>query len=65
MSVGGLSLVLPHPFDPGTQLAIELRSMTRQVTRALRIRVVYSIEHPSGDWITGACFMEPLNAAAE
>ena len=60
ISVGGLSLVLAKPFDSGSLLAIELRSMTRNVTRTLQIRILYVVEHPSGDWIAGASFVQPL-----
>ncbi len=61
ISVGGLSLVVSHPFDAGSLVAIELRSMTRNLIRPLQVRVLYSIEHPSGDWILGSSFVEPLN----
>jgi len=60
ISVGGLSLVLGHALDAGTLLSIELRSMTRNIVRTLQVRVIYSIEHPSGDWILGTHFLQPL-----
>jgi hypothetical protein len=27
----------------------------------LQIRILYIIEHPSGDWIAGASFVHPLS----
>jgi hypothetical protein len=60
ISIGGLSLVLTHPSDPGTLMAIDLRSMTRNITHSVQIRIIYTIEHPSGDWIAGAAFVQPL-----
>jgi hypothetical protein len=60
ISVGGMSLVLTRPLDSGTLLDIELRSMTRNVSQTFQIRVIYSIEHPSGDWILGTSFVQPM-----
>ena len=61
ISGGGVSLVLSHPVDAGTLLAVELRSMTRNFSRAVQVRVVYCIEHPSGDYILGGAFTQPLS----
>jgi len=60
ISSGGISLVVSHPFESGSLVLIELRSMTRNVSGQLQVRVIYSIEHPSGDWILGASFVKPL-----
>jgi hypothetical protein len=60
ISVGGLSLVTTQAFDPGSLIGIELRSMTRNIAHTLQVRIIYSIEHPSGDWIAGARFVQPL-----
>lgn len=60
ISVGGISLVLSHPVDSDTLLSIELSSTTRQFSRTVQVRVVYCIEHPSGDYILGGAFVNPL-----
>jgi hypothetical protein len=60
ISVGGVSLVLTHPFEPESLVSIELRSMARGVVHPVQVRIIYSIEHPSGDWILGASFVDPL-----
>lgn len=61
VSLGGISLVLSRPFDTGTELSVELRSNFRHFSRTVRIRVIYCIEHPSGDWIVGASFAQVLS----
>lgn len=60
ISVGGMNLVMTQPFESGSLLFIELRSMTRNIVRTVQLRIIYSIEHPSGDWIAGASFVQPL-----
>lgn len=61
ISVGGISLVVARPFDSNTELSVELRSNFRHFSRTMRIRVCYCIEHPSGDWILGASFIQALS----
>jgi hypothetical protein len=61
ISVGGISLVLSQPFDSGSMLGLELRSMTRNIARMFQVTILYTIEHPSGDWISGARFVQPLS----
>ena len=61
ISVGGISLVLSHPVDAGTLLAVELRRTTHNFSRAVQVRVIYCIEHPSGDFILGGYFTNPLD----
>jgi hypothetical protein len=60
ISVGGVSLVLSHPFEADSLVSIELRSMARGLVRGVQVRIIYSIEHPSGDWILGASFVDAL-----
>lgn len=60
ISAGGVSLVLSQPVESGTLLAVELRSTIRNFSRLVQVRVVYCIEHPSGDYILGGAFVLPL-----
>jgi hypothetical protein len=60
ISAGGISLVLSHEFASGDIIAVELRSMTRSFVREFKLRVIYCIEHPSGDYILGGSFTSPL-----
>jgi hypothetical protein len=61
ISAGGVSLVIGHEFSSGDILAVEIRSMPRNFTRQLKVRVIYCIEHPSGEYIIGGSFTSPLN----
>lgn len=60
ISAGGVSLVLGHEFTSGALIALELRNTGRNFARTLQVRVIYCIEHPSGDWILGGAFVSPL-----
>jgi PilZ domain len=60
ISAGGVSLVISHGFSSDDILAVELRSMPRNFARQLKVRVIYCIEHPSGDYIVGGSFISPL-----
>jgi hypothetical protein len=60
VSAGGVSLVLAHEFSSNDIIVVELRSMTRNFVRELKVRVIYCIEHPSGDYILGGSFTSPL-----
>ena len=61
ISATGISLVIARPIDPGTIFKIELRSVARNVTRPLKVHVVYCIEHPCGELILGGRFAEVLS----
>lgn len=61
ISATGISLVFNRPLEPGTVLAVDLLDpRTQQFLNSLRIRVLYSLEHPSGDWILGGAFDSQL-----
>jgi hypothetical protein len=62
ISPGGISLVVSRPFDPGTVLTVELLDQTTQrFSPPFQVRVVYAIEHPSGDWLLGGSFLKRLS----
>ena len=62
ISPGGISLVVHYPFEPGTLLTVELLDQTTQhFSPTLQVRVVYTVEHPSGDWILGGSFTQRLS----
>lgn len=60
ISVGGISLVLSRRLDTGTLLAVRLKSLTEGFQEELPVRVLYAVEEPGGDWITGCAFMKEL-----
>src|SRR5436190_6506298 len=62
ISPGGISLIVHRPIDAGKILAVELLDRTTQrFSATLQVRVVYAIEHPSGDWIIGGSFTSRLS----
>jgi hypothetical protein len=61
--VDGLGLVVSKPFEEGSRLRVTLHNETKSVTRTLIIRVIYALEHPSGDWIMGGAFTRQLSGA--
>jgi len=60
LSAGGISLVLPEPVDPGKVVTIQLTSKPRNVTRTLQVRVIYCVDHPSGEALLGGSFVSDL-----
>jgi hypothetical protein len=62
ISASGISLVLNGPVEPETTLYIELLNRPSSYLCMLRLRVVYSVEHPNGLFIVGGAFLQRLNA---
>jgi len=60
----GISLIMTRPVEAGSVLSVDLvDTKTNQFSRTLQVKVVYSVEHPSGDWIMGGSFSSPLAEA--
>ena len=57
ISPEGISLILSRPVEAGTILSVDLiDTKTNRFSRTLQVKVVYAVEHPSGDWIMGGSF---------
>jgi len=57
ISPEGISLILSRPVESGTVLSVDLLdTKTNRFSRTLQVRVLYAVEHPSGDWIMGGTF---------
>lgn len=61
VSAGGLGLLLPCEFSPGTVLRIELPAEVAQPARLLLIRVVHCVEAPGRGWLLGCEFANQLD----
>jgi len=61
ISAGGISLIVSQPAAPGSLVQIDLRHTQRNYRRGLELRVLYCIEHPSGEWILGGSYLEGLS----
>jgi hypothetical protein len=63
ISQGGIGLLLTHCFQPGTELAVELREHTGAIRRVVRARVVHASATTNGGnscWLLGCAFDTPL-----
>ena len=61
ISPEGISLILTRPVEAGTVLSVDLiDTRTNRFSRTLQVRVLYAVEHPSGDWIMGGTFAAKL-----
>jgi hypothetical protein len=61
ISATGISLVVPLPYPSNSIITIQLHSMPRDLARSLDVRVVYCVEHPSGETILGGSFVNNLS----
>lgn len=63
ISPEGISLILSRPVEAGTVLSVDLiDTKTNRFSRTLQVSVLYSVEHPTGDWILGGTFTSRLTS---
>jgi len=61
ISPEGVSLIVSRPVESGTVLSVDLiDTKTNRFSRTLEVRVIYAVEHPTGDWILGGTFSSKL-----
>ncbi|MFN4258734.1 MAG: PilZ domain-containing protein [Gemmataceae bacterium] len=60
ISAGGISLIVPRGFEPHSVLTLQLVNKLKNYRCDVRIRVIYCLEHPTGEWILGAAFTRNL-----
>ena len=61
ISPEGISLVVNRYFEAGTVLNVDLIDRrSNRFSNTLQVRVLYAIEHPSGEWILGGLFGDKL-----
>jgi hypothetical protein len=66
LSPEGISLIMNRPVEAGSILSLDLiDTKTNQFSRTLQVKVVYSVEHPSGDYIMGGSFRSRLTDAEQ
>lgn len=62
ISASGISLILSRPVEAGTVLSVDLiDTKTNKFSRTLQVKVIYAVEHPTGDWIMGGNFSSRLS----
>jgi hypothetical protein len=63
ISTSGVALLIGREFAPGTVLTVELENSGEGMARALRARVVHTLEIPPEDrWLHGCAFERELSA---
>jgi hypothetical protein len=60
ISVGGISLLVNGPVEAGTILTVHLENDRHNFSRLIRLRVIYCLERPDGEWILGGSFLQRL-----
>jgi hypothetical protein len=58
ISTGGVGLLLNAPIEPGTALAIEMKTMDPATSLTLPARVVHATKQEGGSWIMGCKFLK-------
>src|SRR5262249_39835014 len=61
LSVAGIGVLLERRFEPGTVLAVELRSPDHSVTRTLEMCVIRVSRAGQKRWLVGCVFTQPLS----
>src|SRR5690242_3805741 len=60
VSLGGVSLAVDRPFEPGDLLSVELPGATEQTRCNVLACVVHVGEMPEGGWVLGCTFSREL-----
>jgi hypothetical protein len=60
VSLGGLALVVPHPYEAGSLLLVVPEVLPRDLAPGLAVRVLHVAPHGSGLWMAGCEFLTPL-----
>ena len=60
VSQSGIALIVPHPYDSGSVLAIVPEVLPRSLSPALEARVLHVTPHGDGLWMAGCEFLAPL-----
>jgi hypothetical protein len=63
ISAGGMGLLLPCEFGPGTLLNLDLEGTPAHAAGPALLRVVRVVSRPAGDWFLGCEFARRLDAA--
>ena len=61
ISPAGLGLMTRQPFDPGTILALEVKTLDECNTLPPEARVVHATPLANGRWLIGCVFRQPMS----
>lgn len=57
----GIGLVVPHRFDAGTLLTVEVQDPAEDYARTLHVHVVHAAALPEGGWLLGCTLQTELS----
>jgi hypothetical protein len=60
VSLGGIALIVPHPYEAGSVLAVVPEVLPQSLAPALEARVLHVTPHGDGHWMAGCEFLTPL-----
>jgi len=61
LSLGGIALIVPHPYEVGALLAVVPEVLPQSLAPALEARVLYVTPHADGLWLAGCELVIPLS----
>ena len=61
VSADGISLLVASPIDPGTDLAIDMKTVDPSILLTLVARVVHATKQEEDSWIIGCRFLTRLS----
>ena len=61
ISRDGLSLIVPHPYEPGALLSVVPEVLPQSLAPALEVRVLHVEPHGEGLWRAGCALLTPLS----
>ena len=60
ISLGGIALVVPHPYEAGSVLSVVPEVLPLSLSPALEVRVLHVTPHGDRLWMAGCEFLTPL-----
>src|SRR5262245_24076297 len=60
VSLGGLALVVGHPYDAGVRLSVVPEVLPQSLSPGLEVEVLHVTPHGEGLWLAGCRFLNPL-----
>jgi len=61
VSLGGMALVVPHPYESGSLLSVVPEVLPQSLALGLQVRVRHVTPHADGLWMAGCEFLIPLS----
>ncbi|MBL8794739.1 MAG: PilZ domain-containing protein [Planctomycetia bacterium] len=63
LSTGGMGIIVPRRFEPGTLLTIDLEDAARTSHNSFVVRVMHITQETENSWLLGCAFTSKLSEA--